>query len=563
MNDKIKVIALSGLDENGRDCYVIEINNDIFVLDAGLSLPDKSMPGIDALLPNFEYLRANKERVKAYIIGQGHDENCGALEYLYPLAPAPIYCTQTTKDVIVFTAIQHHHSTNFDFVIVESTSKHIIAGREVNFFETAHNISDTFGIAISTSLGNIIYTGDYIIEFSSGETGFAFNLKALEPIASKPTFLLMSESKASTREGFCSPKHKIYNKIVRKITSSEKRVFISCFWENYYRIKEIIAAVKAAHKKIYFYNKFTKDIMENLIMNTKWCSLRKEDILSSDDLFRFPKKNLVILLLGSGADIYEEIGLIAANRNADKRIVLDKEDIFISASLPTPALETICTRNVDLLYRSGCEVLWLKNKDVTAMHPHTDDLKFFLSFFKPKYYLPVRGTYVNLMENAKLALSMNIGLNHMNVFILDNGMTLSFNENGIPSIKPYDGNAIPIAPILVDGTGISRAGADVVEDRRKLGVDGVVVIAATVNKTTHSLVAGPDCQMRGFVYVKEAEPILKSITKIFLDTIAPYVDGQVASKDAVLDDFKNKVSRFIRRELGRDPMILATLIDVD
>lgn len=563
MNDIIKVIPLGGLDNNGRDCYVIEINNDIFVLDAGLSLPDKSIPGIDSLLPNFEYLIKNKDRVKAYILGQGHDENIGALQYLYPSCPAPIYCSKTTADVLNFLTSMHHRIISYDFHIVNPTSSMLIANRRFSFFSTAHNVSETFGVCINTDKGNIIYTGDFIVEFSAGEKGFAFDLKALEPLASEPTFLLLSESKAAHYAGYCSPKHKITNLIFRKIANGDKRVFISCFWENFFRINEIIKVVKAAHKKLYFYNEYTRNIMENLVMKESWNTLTKDDIVSSEDIFRTKRENIVILILGEGEELYEEIGLIAANRNADKKIILDKDDIFINAAVATPTLETVATKNVDSLYRSGADVMWIKSKDVTAMHPRQDDLKFFLSFLKPKFYLPVRGTYVHMMDNAKLAISMGIGLNHMNVFMLDNGMTLSFDEQGKPRVLPIDETKVPIVPILVDGKGISKDGAILVEERKKLGVDGVVVIGASVSKSQRKIVAGPDCQMRGFVYVKEAEPMLKNINRIFIETIEFYLNVGSFYKDEIIEEFVDKCGKYIRRENGRDPMIIASIVEVE
>ena len=213
MEDKIKVIPLGGLDDSGRDCYVIEINDDIFVLECGYSLPDKTIPGIDFLLPNVEYLILNKNRLKAYILTHGHDENMGALQYYFDYAPAPIYCSKATKIIAESEAKRFGLKPQWQFNVVQPSDTIQIAGHVIHFFQTTHNASYSFGVCLETSRGNIIYTGDYIIDFTSQEKGYYFDLKKIEEIANKPTFLLMSESKGASKEGYCAPQHNIYSRL--------------------------------------------------------------------------------------------------------------------------------------------------------------------------------------------------------------------------------------------------------------------------------------------------------------------------------------------------------------
>lgn len=223
----------------------------------------------------------------------------------------------------------------------------------------------------------------------------------------------------------------------------------------------------------------------------------------------------------------------------------------------------MATRSLDSLYRTGCEVVWLNHKVLFPMHAHLDDLKVFLSLLKPKFYLPVRGSFVNLMSNAKLALSMGIGLNHSNVFILDNGMQLIFDEGTRPHMVSNETNNINISPVLVDGTGISKVGSDVIEERRELGFDGAVVVAATISIKEKKIIAGPDCQMRGFVFVKEAEPLLKSISNIFVEEVNNALTTSPKFETSKVENvIRERAKRFIRRENGREPMILPIIIEV-
>lgn len=559
--DNIKISGLGGLDENGRDCYVIEINNDLFVVEAGSSLPDKTIPGVDFLLPNAEYIIQNRNRLKAYIITHGHDESMSGLKYFYNRAPAPVYCTETTRKCMLGQANILKVKTNFDFHIVEPSSSVTIANHVIHFFQTCHSVAQSMGVAFETNRGNIVYTSDFIVDYSLNESGYIFDIPTLGKISEKPTLILLSPSKGADRSGYCAPKHRIVYLIEKYFKDTQQRMFISCFWQNLFRIRGILILCKKYHKKVYFYDEYTAKVM-NFLSNNDDLMVGLE-VVNKEDLLRVKEQDLVILILGHGSEIYENIGKLAARSNEDKRIVIGPKDIFISAALPTSTQEVVATRSLDSLYRTGCEVVWLNHKVLFPMHAHQDDLKVFLSLLKPKFYLPVRGSFVNLMSNAKLALSMGIGLNHSNVFILDNGMQLIFDEGTRPHMVSNETNNINISPVLVDGTGISKVGSDVIEERRELGFDGAVVVAATISIKEKKIIAGPDCQMRGFVFVKEAEPLLKSISNIFVEEVNNALTTSPKFEASKVENvIRERAKRFIRRENGREPMILPIIIEV-
>ena len=559
--DKIKVFALGGLDENGRDSYVIEINDDIFVIDAGIALTDKTIPGIDCILPNFDYVIKNKNRLKAYIITHGHDEDMAALKYAYKFAPAPVYCTVTTRRNIEGDAMIHHMNINFEFVGIMPSEHKIIAGRNFQFFQTCHNVANSFGVAIETDRGNIVYTGDYIVDFAVKESGYIFDLKTLEKISEKKTFLLLNESKAANKDGYCSPKHRVTSKI-ENYFKENKRIFVSSFWQNSFRIMEVCNLIKKYNKKVYFYDEYTRQVMNIIMPSNCGINLLPTDIVSKEDFLRVRRQDMVILILGHSGELYDQISLIAKNENADKRIALDKNDVFISCSIPTATLEVKATHSMDDLYRTGCEVSWFKSKDVLSMHARKDDIRFFLSLLKPSYYLPVRGSYTNLMENARLAVSAGVGLTHMSVFVIDNGTQLIFDDNSTRPRIVNDPN-LNVEPLVVDGTGVSKAGSSIIEDRKKLGNDGVVIITATVSKSLKKIIAGPDCQMRGFVFSKEVEPLLKSFNAMIVEEINIAFAQNSFDVDKVCEIVSERASRFIRRENGRQPFIIPSIILVE
>jgi len=561
MADKIKIVALGGLDESGKDCYVVEINDDIFVLDAGSMVPNKTIPGVDFMLPNFDYLIANKERIAGYFMTHGHDENMGCLQYVYKDAPAPVYCTNATRVILEAEAKRFGLKPNFNYRIINLKDNVFqVKGREIRVFQTVHNAAYSYGLAIYTDRGYIVYTSDFMIDFTTEDEGYIFDLDTIEELSHENTLLLMSVSKTANKSGYCAPKHKVYDKIYKKFKDGHKRIFISCFWQNFYRINEICKLAKDTHKKIYFYNDYTREVMEDLMTADKAICLTRNDILQAEDLLRVRGEDVVILILGRGEKLYHEFQKLVYRTNDDKRITLNENDIFINVALPTPPLEVLATRSMDALYRVNCDVVWFKSKELASMHARQGDLKFFISRLKPQYYLPIRGNYVNLVANAMLALDMNSGLSHNNIFILDNGMQLIFDDRPRPYTVPKEQNGINVSPVLVDGMGISKIADKVVEDRQKLGVDGVVIIAGTVSRSSRTIVAGPDCQMRGFVYSKEAEPILKAINQIYTEEVKLALLSDANNFDSAITNIKERCKKFFRRENGRDPLVIPIII---
>ncbi|MDD3938228.1 MAG: ribonuclease J [Bacilli bacterium] len=558
MEDKIKVFALGGLDEDGKNLQVVEINNDIFVIECGIRFPDKTTPGIDYVIPDFDYLKKNRERVKAYILTHGHDDEIGALPYIHKIVPAPIYGSDVTL-VMVRSFFDHirFDASKLDLRAVKPTSDVVIAGRVFHFFHTAHNIAESMGVAIETTLGNVVFTGDYVVENNASEN-YLHDMNAIARIAEKETVLLMTESNYADRLGYTAPKYKITPLLSSFIEEVKGRLFIALFSRNIYNIDEIINLAVKMRKKIAFYDSETADIFKDM-QKVNQLIIPKYNFVSIEDINRVRASETIVLMCGFGDRLFKKIATLANGLQEDRRIVLTPDDTFVVAAPASPNVEAIATAAIDDLYRSGVKVKALGKKDILKMHASEEDIKMVVATLKPKYYLPVKGSYRHLLANAQLVLGMGLKLSHQNVFVLDNGMVLQITKERA-QILP---EKIKVGDLLIDGKGIGDVEGGVINERQQLSDDGVVVLGVTVSKSKRQVVAGPDVQMRGFVFLKDADTILKEVTKIFLSAVN---DG-LNKANYRISDIQNTASeaiiRYIRRANGKNPMVLPLIIEID
>ncbi|MCQ2742792.1 MAG: ribonuclease J [Bacilli bacterium] len=557
MAEKIKIFALGGLDEDGKNCTVIDINGDLFVINCGVKFPDRTMPGIDYVIPNFTFLKENKTHIKGYFLLHGHDDEMGALAYLYEDAPAPIYASKVTATMFsIFAKHVGMNNVRFDYRLVTPTSDFKVAGRNIHFFHTAHNVADSSGIAIETEYGNIVITSDFVVE-NNATPGYLHDMNAIAAIAERPTLVLLSESQYANRPGYTAPNYKLTHHIEEIFKGAQGRIFISLFSMNLYNIDEVIRLAVKTRKKLICYDEATLSIVKAM-ESCGQLVIPKENSASIDDFLRIKESDLVVLISGFGDRLYSKIALLATNSQEDRRIKLGPTDTFIFASPSTDNNEIEATDAIDELYRSGCNVVPIGKKVFCNMHASEEDLKMMISVLKPKYYVPVKGFFKDLLRNGQVALSMGINLTHQNVFLLDNGMSLIIDEKGA---RVFD-EKIPHGDIMIDGIGVGDVGDKALEDRSKLA-EGVVVLAMTISKKERRVIAGPDVQMRGFVFVKEADMILRDVSKVFLSTVEEFLAKPIYNSDEVKQNVYEKCLRAIRRTTGKEPMVLPLIIEVE
>lgn len=557
MEDVVKISILGGLDEEGKNLNVVEINDDIFVVQCGVMVPDKTMPGIDYVIPRFDYLIENKHRVKAYLLLHGHDDEVGALAYIYPEVPAPIYGSQATLTMLeIFTKHVKKDPSMFELHPVEPSSTFKVAGRTINYFHTAHNVVDSSGVAIETNIGNIVFTGDFVVE-NAANPSYLHDMATIGRIAEKPTLVMLTDSTYADRPGYTAPLYKLTPKIEDAFKSAGGRIFVAVKSTNLYNIEEIIKLTIKYRKKIMWYDPATKSTIDS-IQAAGHLRIPQDNYSPIDDIVRLRDQDIVVLVSGFGSSLYRKIALLASENNDDKRIRLKPTDLFIIAAPSNDFTEIEYTDAADELYRCGCSVINISKKEFLRMHASEEDLKTMAAMLKPKYYIPVKGYYKELLSNAMLALSMGLNLSHLNVFVAENGNTIY-----LSSTRGYiDNEKIVHGDLLIDGGGYNDISSEVLKERQELE-DGVVLMAITISKKEHKVLAGPDVQIRGFLYTREADMVIRESSKTFRQVVETFLaNGGPYNVAEIKQNVSASTAKLIRRLVGKEPQILIIIDEI-
>ena len=555
----LKIVALGGLDEMGKNCYVIEIDNDAFIIEAGLKYPNSSIPGVDIIIPNFDYIRTIQNRVKAIIITHGHDDQYGALPYLLNIVKVPVYATETTINVIKSSLPNRFKKIDQSlFVTVKPSDTITIANHVFELFQTTHSVAESFGFALKTKFGNVVYTSDFMSDYSPLK-GFQFDLPKVARLSeTEKTFLLMTESESADKPSISSPHHKITPLIQRIIEEPTGKTFISMYTQNFYNIQEVINLAIKYKKKICIANSEQNDFFENMA-KIGVIVIPKENKILASEIPLYAPKDIIILVTGSGDELFKFIKEICYNNVQDIRI--DTKDTFIDAAPGVPGTETSYTDASDTIFRTDCNVITLSRKVLSSMHAQEEDLKMMISLFRPKYYMPVKGVYRLLMTNAKLAVDLGIGLNHFNTFVYDNGMALAFDEKGSVVRKIIN---VKTGDVMVDGNSVGDVKEQAIEERQKMADGGIIMIGVAISLNDKKIVTNPDIQMRGFVYLKDSEPIINQLSNILNSTINSYFNQSHSYSIADIEKkASEKISRYISKEIDKEPMIICNIINLD
>lgn len=550
--DQFKIVALGGLDEDGKNMTVFEVNEEIVLVNCGLKYPENEQLGIEIVIPDFTYLVKNKQKVKGIFITHGHDDVMGALPYLIKQVNVPIYATPFTA-VLIEDMMKKQHIKDYVIHRIKRFGEVKAGSLSVRTFGMTHSIPDAIGVAINTPNGYVVHPGEFVIDFDMKIPSFSCDITEFAEIGKKGVFLMTAESVGCERAGFTSPRHRITNHIEPIFENSDSRIFVTMYEQNIYRLIEVIELANKYNRKIYFFNKSQRENMRQLEALKYYHMPAGLEI--SDSQFTNDLENVVVVVAASGPNVFRQMNRIAMGE--ESTIELRPEDQVIVASPVVPGTEKDAGTMENELYKDNVSVLTLDRKEVLSMHASREDLKMISSLFKPKYYVPIKGEYRQMVENANLALEG--GMSAANIVVLDNGQIATF-ENG--RLKTT-ADLITLEDVNIDGNAHLDTQGLVLRDRQTLSTDGVIIIGIVINHKTKEVIGGPDVQSRGVIYLKDADHIVKEIGKIIESTIHDAVKANTYENMSARMDAKDRVSKFVLKETGKRPMVLPVIIEIN
>lgn len=550
--EKIKFLELGGLDEEGRNLSVVEIDDDMYIIEVGIKYPQADQLGVEVVLPDFTYIKKNKDKLKAIFITHGHEDVMGALPYLLKEVNAPVYTTPLIA-LMIEDKLKQARVKNSKIFKIKRDSRFKIGSRQCVSFGVTHSIPDSFGIAIHTKQGYIVHASEFMIDFNIQQAGFTTDVANISEIGKKGVFMLIAESGYAKKEGFTSPHHRISSRLERVFESTDNRIIVTLYDQNVFRLIEVIDMAQRFKRKIYFYDDKVRHILKHL-KKLGYFTLPDGIEVSSKE-FDNNEENVVVIVSGVGPEVFEKMTNISMG--ADKKVEVRETDSVIIASPEVPGTEGKAGVMVDELFKDGVSVTNMSYKQVLAMHASIEDLKMMISLLKPKYYVPVKGEYQNLVANADVAIEM--GIMPTNIVILDNGQIAEFHDGRLKSTSQI----LKLEDVLIDGKDHLDSSGLVLRDRQILATDGAIIVGMVINQKNKQILGGPDVQSRGLIYLKEAENIVSEIGNILEKTIQTMVKENKYTNIDARNEARDGISKFIYKQTGKRPMVLPVIIEIN
>jgi len=548
---KLKVIPLGGFGEIGKNMAVLEYENEIIVIDAGLMFPEPEMLGIDMVLPDISYLLENKEKIKAILITHAHEDHVGALPYILPQLNVPLYCTKLAKGLISGKLKERKALAGAELNVVTFGEQINLGKFRVEFFPVCHSIPDAAGLIIQTPIGTLVHTGDFKLDHTP-VTGPKTDLSRLAQVGSQGVLLLLSDSTYAEIPGY-TPSEKVVGEALENIIAhAGGRVIVTTFASLVTRVQQVIDAAVKYQRKVFIIGRSMTETVK-ISLELGYLKAPNGVLAKIDELNKLPKEKVVIITTGSQGE--PTSGLVRIANKDHRQISIIKGDTVVYSASPIPGNEALVNKTVDTLFKQGAKVYYGRMAQ-THVHGHAsqEELKLILNLVKPRFFIPVHGEFRHLAFHAKLAES--VGIPEERIFVLEDGDVLELNTlSGKKTGKVEFGN------VYVDGLSVGDVGGIVLRNRRMLSRDGIVVIVIAVRKKDDKLAGRPDIVTRGFIDINEYKDMLET-SKDIVTKIMNH-EGEFASEIGFPDSrIRAELNKYYFDQTKRRPMILPVMVKV-
>ena len=549
-SSKLCVIPLGGLEQIGLNITAFRYEDSIIVVDCGLAFPADDMLGIDLVIPDITYLIENADKVKGFVITHGHEDHIGALPYILKQLNVPVYATKLTMGIIENKLEEHGLLNDTKRKVVKFGHSINLGQFRVEFIKTNHSIVDAAALAIYSPAGCVVHTGDFKVDYTP-VFGDAIDLQRLAEIGKKGVLALMCDSTNAERPGVTQSERtvgKTFDSLFNE--HSDTRIIIATFASNVDRVQQIINSAYKYGRKVVVEGRSMVNIIDTA---TKLgCLHIPENTLIDIDLLKnYPEEKTVIITTGSQGESMAALSRMASNMH--RKISIGPGDTVIFSSNPIPGNEKAVTKVINELLRKGADVIF-EDAHVSG-HACQEEIKLIYTLVQPKYAIPIHGEFKHRKAQAKIA--KDLGIPKENIFMMDSGEVLEMNEE----YATINGK-VPVGSILVDGLGVGDVGNVVLRDRQHLAQDGIVIVVLALDSENGYLLAGPDIQSRGFVYMKEADELMDEARAVLEEAVYGCLDRGVTDWGRIKSNIRDSLGNFIWKKTKRRPMILPIILDV-
>ena len=547
---KLRIIPLGGLGEIVKNMTAFEYGDDIVVVDCGSIFPRQDMLGIDLVIPDIEYLVRNRERVRAYLITHGHEDHIGAMPYVLPHVPAPVYGTRLTC-ALIRGKLEEHGVRNITLNVVKPLDTVEIGAFSVQFIKVSHSIAGAVALAITCPAGTVIMTGDFKIDYTPID-GEVTDLCTLAAWGSRGVLALLADSTNVERPGYTMSEKKIGETFHDLFKEAKGRVIIAMFASNIHRIQQVVDNCIEFGRKVCFVGRSMVNVTR-LAMEIGELKIPQDVYVDVGDLDCYEDHEIVVLTTGSQGEPMS--GLTRMANSEHRKLQIREGDTVIVSASPIPGNEIMVSRIIDQLYRCGANVIYNRIADVhVSGHACQEELKLIHALVKPKYFIPVHGEYRMLQRHTQIAMEMGMREDHAIILELGQALELSDDEASITG-------PIPTGSVMVDGLGVGDVGNVVLRDRKHLSQDGLIIVVVGVSKETGKLSSGPELISRGFVYVRENEELIAGARNVALGVLARYDCIEQSDWTAIKNGIKDEMHNYIFGLIKRNPMILPIIME--
>lgn len=551
----VKITFIGGLNEIGKNVTMYECGDDAILVDCGMAFPDDTMLGIDLVLPDITYVEQNREKIRGVVLTHGHEDHIGGIPYLLRSINCPVYGTKLTLGLLEGKLREHNMLETSNLNVAAPGDTIELGCIKVELINVNHSIPDAVALAIHTPGGTIVQTGDFKIDMTPIH-GDIIDLGRFAQLGEKGVLCLLSDSTNAERQGYTASERTVgssFNTLFQSASATGKRIIIATFASNVHRIQQIIDCAAKFGRKV---SVSGRSMINTVAIGQElgYLNIPEGTLVDISMINRYPKEQMVLITTGSQGEPMSALTRMAFSDH--RQVEIGSDDFIIISANPIPGNEKTVSNVVNELLKHGCEVVYEKMYEVhVSGHACQEELKIILGLTKPQYFIPVHGEQKHLQKHAALASLM--GIPDKNIVIADLGNSVEVSQKEIKIV-----GKVPSGRVLVDGLGVGDVGSVVLRDRKHLAQDGLIIAVAAIDAYSGRVISGPNVVSRGFVYVRDSEPLMDEACELVASIIDECADRGIRDWAAIKNRIRDELSRIMFQKTKRSPMILPILMEV-